>query len=37
MDYLWKELGADISANCQYQEINEHSVFAELDTLDLSN
>lgn len=37
MDHLWKELRADISANYQYQDINEHAVFAELYTLTLSN
>ncbi|MDQ3843898.1 MAG: transposase [Bacteroidota bacterium] len=37
MDHLWKELRADISANYQYQSIDEHAVFAELYTLSLSN
>ena len=37
MDHLWKELKADISANYQYQDIDEHAVFAELYTLSLSN
>lgn len=37
MDHLWKELRADISANYQYQDANEHAVFAELYTLSLSN
>jgi hypothetical protein len=37
MDHLWKELRADISANYQYPDINEHAVFAELYTLSLSN
>lgn len=37
MDHLWKELRADISANYQYQNIDEHAVFAELYTLSLSN
>jgi transposase len=37
MDHLWKELKADISANYQYQDIDEHAVLAELYTLSLSN
>lgn len=37
MDHLWKELRADISANYQYQSVDEHAVFAELYTLSLSN
>lgn len=37
MDHLWKELRADISANYQYQDIDEHAVLAELYTLGLPN
>ena len=37
MDHLWKELRADISANYQYHDINEHAILAELYTLSLSN
>lgn len=37
MDHLWKELRADVSANYQYQDVDEHAVFAELYTLSLSN
>lgn len=37
MDHLWKELRADISANYQYQDVDEHAIVAELYTLDLSN
>lgn len=37
MDHLWKELKADISANYQYQDIDEHIVLAECYTLSLSN
>ena len=37
MDHLWKELRADISANYQYQDIDQHSILAELYTLSLSN
>lgn len=37
MDHLWKELRADSSANYQYQDVDEHVVFAELYTLSLSN
>lgn len=37
MDHLWKELRTDISANYQYQSVDEHAVFAELYTLSLSN
>jgi transposase len=37
MDHLWKELKADISANYQYQSIDEHAQFAEEYTLQLTN
>ena len=37
MDHLWKELRTDISANYQYQDIDEHALLAELYTLSLSN
>lgn len=37
MDHLWKELRADISANYQYQDVDQHAVFAELYTLSLAD
>ncbi len=37
MDHLWKELKADISANYQYQNIEQHARFAEQYMLQLTN
>ena len=37
MDHLWKEVKSDISANYQYQDIEEHALVAELYTLQLTN
>jgi transposase len=37
MDHLWKEVKANISANYQYSNINEHASFAEEYVLKLTN
>ncbi len=37
MDHLFKEVKADISANYQYRDINEHAAFAENYILQLTN
>lgn len=37
MDHLWKEVKADISANHQYKDINEHALNAENYILQLTN
>ena len=37
MDHLWKELKADISANYQYETVEQHAAVAENYTLKLTN
>lgn len=37
MDHLFKEVKADISANYQYSNIDEHAAFAETYILGLTN